>query len=149
MKNLSLILAFIISTLILSCKKDEATTPAKTKKELLTAKTWVISEVNAFSGSVVIYKRGNSTNTYDLDKASLKFNADGTLTATDETGKAITGAKWVLSSDETKLTISNTGILGLDGDLPLIQIQESLLEVKGKANVQGITVEANIKATPK
>ncbi|MCU0468428.1 MAG: hypothetical protein MUF58_07485 [Arcicella sp.] len=149
MKNLTVILAFIVSIFVTSCKKDEVATPAKSKKELLTAKTWIISEVNIFSGSVVVYKRGNTANTYDLDKVSLKFNNDGTLSATDDTGKAVTGAKWVLSSDESKVTISNTGILGLDGDLPLVQIQENLLEVKGKVNVQGIPVEANIKATPK
>jgi hypothetical protein len=151
MKNLLIITILLVFGFVSSCKKDEVATPAKTKKEIISSKTWIISDVSALNGAVPIYKRGNSpaNNQYDLDKVSLTFKTDGTLTGTDNNGNAVSAAKWALSTDETKLTISGTGIVGLDGELTVIQITETVLEVKGKATVQGITADANIKAIPK
>lgn len=149
MKNLSIILTFVIFGLITSCKKDETTTPAKTKSELITAKVWIPNQVVAL-GSVPVYQRGGvaSANLFDLDKVVLTFKADGTISGTDNTGKALSGAKWNLSSDETKIVISGSGITGLDGEALIIQLTDTNFEVKGKATVQGITGEANLKMIP-
>jgi hypothetical protein len=151
MKNLLIITVLFIMGFVSSCKKDETTTPAKTKKELLTAKIWIASEATAFGQPA--YKRGNkpADQIVDLDKVSLKFNTDGTITGIDNNGKTLSGAKWVLSTDETKLTISNSGVIGLDGDLPIVQLQESILEVKGKVVIPQLgstPIEANVKMIP-
>ena len=151
MKNLTIITMLFVLGFVSSCKKDEATTPAKTKKELLTAKIWIASEASAFGQPA--YKRGNkpADQLVDLDKVSLKFNSDGTVTGVDNNGKTLSGAKWTLSADETKLTISNSGVIGLDGDLPIVQLQENILEVKGKVIIPqlGTTpIEANVKLIP-
>jgi hypothetical protein len=146
MKNLLIIAVLFL--FVSSCKKDEVVV-AKTKKELLTAKTWIPSE--AAASGVSVYKKENkpADNIYDLSKVSLSFKTDGSLTGVDNNGKTITGAKWSFSTDESMLSISNTGIAGLDGSLPIIQLLESVLEVKGKVTVPTFgTVDANIKMIP-
>ena len=151
MKNLSIILSLTMLLFVVSCKKDEATTPAKSKKEIITAKTWIVGDVT--SSGVSVYKKENkpADNIYDLSKVSLKFNSDGSLTGFDNNGKAVPNAKWVLATDESKITISNTGINGLDGDLPIVQVTDAVFEVKGKVTLTtpiAGTFDGNIKMVP-
>jgi hypothetical protein len=73
------------------------------------------------------------------------------LTGVDNNGKAVPSAKWSLSSDESKITISNTGINGLDGDLPIVQVTDPIFEVKGKVTLTtpiAGTFDGNIKLVP-
>lgn len=138
MKNLLSIFSLIMLLFVFSCKKDE-TTPAKPKKDIMTSKTWVVGEAIA-SGITVYTKGGNDVANLGLAKVTLNFKADGSITGTDNTGKALpTTAKWALSSDETKLNLVNTGVPGLDGDLTVIQVIETNLEVKGKLIVPQIS----------
>ena len=151
MKNLSIILSLTMLLFVVSCKKDDATTPAKSKKEIITAKTWIVGDVT--SSGVSVYKKENkpADNIYDLSKVSLKFNSDGSLTGFDNNGKAVPNAKWVLATDESKITISNTGINGLDGDLPIVQVTDAVFEVKGKVTLTtpiAGTFDGNIKMVP-
>jgi hypothetical protein len=150
MKNLSIIFSLTMLLLVSSCKKDETTTPAKAKKDILVSKTWLLSDVTAL-GAVVVYnkdKKPTTDNIIDLSKVRLSFKTDGTMTGVDNTGKAISGGKWALSTDETKLTISNTNIIGVDGEQTVIQITETNLDVKGKVPYAGTVVDATIKAIP-
>ncbi len=146
MKNLSIILVFAIFGLITSCKKDETVTPTKTKTQLITAKVWVPNQVLA-SGTTTVYQRGATPTAiwFDLDKVSLTFKTDGTITGTDNTGKALAGAKWSLSTDETKIIISGSGISGLDGEALIIQLTDTNFEVKGTIVYQGVSIGANLK----
>lgn len=132
-----------------SCKKDEAT-PAKAKKDILVSKTWLLADVTAL-GAIVVFnkdKKPTTDNLFDLSKVRLIFKADGTMTGIDNNGKAISGGKWTLSTDDTKLTISNTNIIGVDGEQTVIQITETNLDVKGKVPYSGTVVDATIKAIP-
>jgi len=150
MKNLLIVTTLFVMGFVSSCKKDDTTTPAKTKTQYLTAKTWIASTATAYSGSISLYKKGNpaANNLYDLSKVSLTFNSDGTITGTDTKGKAFSGAKWSLSSDETKLTISGTGIPAVDGQITLVQVTDTILEVKVTGSLQGTTAEVDIIAIP-
>lgn len=151
MKNLAFILSLTLLIFVASCKKDDTAMPTKSKKEIITSKTWIVGEVT--SSGISAYKKENkpADNLYDLSKVSLKFNSDGSLTGFDNNGKAVPNAKWVLSSDETKITISNTGINGLDGDLPIVQVTDAVFEVKGKVTLTTPivgTFDGNIKLVP-
>ncbi len=151
MKNLSIVFSLVMLLFVSSCKKDDNTTPSKSRKEIINSKIWVVGEVT--SSGVSAYKRENkpADNLYDLSKVSLKFNSDGSLSGFDNTGKAVPNAKWSLSSDESKVTISNTGINGLDGELPIVQVTESVFEVKGKVTLTtpiAGTFDGNIKLVP-
>lgn len=151
MKHLLVVTTLFLLASVSSCKKDETTTPTKSKKEIISSKTWVVGEVT--SSGISVYKRENkpADNLYDLSKVILKFNADGSLTGVDNNGKAVSSAKWSLSTDESKVTITNTGINGLDGDLPIVQITDPIFEVKGKITlttpISG-TFDGNIKLVP-
>jgi hypothetical protein len=150
MKNLSIILSLTMLLFVSSCKKDETTTPTKAKKDILVSKTWLLADVTAL-GAVSVYnkdKKPSSDNLFDLSKVRLVFKSDGTMTGIDNNGKAISGGKWTLSTDETKLNIANTGITGVDGDQTVIQITETNLDVKGKVPYAGTIVDATIKAIP-
>lgn len=151
MKHLLVVSALFVLAFVSSCKKDETSTPAKPKKEIISSKTWVVGEVT--SSGISAYKRENkpADNLYDLSKVILKFNADGSLTGVDNNGNPVPSAKWSLSTDESKITITNTGINGLDGDLPIVQVTDLVFEVKGKVTlttpVAG-TFDGNIKLVP-
>lgn len=151
MKHLLVVTTLFLLASVSSCKKDETTTPTKSKKEIISSRTWVVGEVT--SSGISVYKRENkpADNLYDLSKVILKFNADGSLTGVDNNGKAVSSAKWSLSTDESKVTITNTGINGLDGDLPIVQITDPIFEVKGKITlttpISG-TFDGNIKLVP-
>lgn len=151
MKNLLTVTLLFVLGFVSSCKKDDSTTPTKSKKDIIVSKTWVVGEVT--SSGLTAYKREvkPADNLYDLSKVVLKFNSDGSLSGTDNNGKAVPSAKWNLSADESKITITNTGIVGLDGDLPIVQVTETVFEVKGKVvlttPIVG-TFDGNIKLVP-
>lgn len=148
MKNLLIIVSLLFLGIVTSCKKDEVTVPSKPKKEILTAKTWIISEVTSLGASVYT-KGGTDALNLGFAKVSLKFNSDATITGFDNSGKSLpSNAKWTLSTDETKLNILNSGLTGLDGDIPIIQLTETLLELKGKVTFQGNTFDGNLKMIP-
>jgi hypothetical protein len=137
MKNLLIILSSAILLFVSSCKKDEAT-PAKPKKDIMTSKTWVVGEATA-AGITAYTKGGTDLLNLGLAKVTLNFKSDGSMTGTDNTGKALpTVAKWTLSSDETKLNLVNTGVIGLDGDLTVVEIVETNIEVKSKLLISQI-----------
>jgi hypothetical protein len=82
MKN-KLVLIALCSMLIISCDKDETTTPTpavKTSEEMLVAKTWKADEVRVQQSNNVssYYKRGVTGTAYDSD--SIKFSANNTGT---------------------------------------------------------------------
>ena len=151
MKNLLIVTLLFVLGLVSSCKKDDSTTPTKSKKDIIVSKIWVVGEVT--SSGLTAYKREvkPADNLYDLSKVVLKFNSDGSLSGTDNNGKVVPSAKWNLSADESKITITNTGIVGLDGDLPIVQVTETVFEVKGKVvlttPIVG-TFDGNIKLVP-
>jgi hypothetical protein len=149
MKNLLIITVLFVLSFVTSCKKDEVAVVTKTKKEIISSKTWIANEVVVL-GAVIAYKRGNkpADNLLDLDKVSLKFNTDGTLTGLDNTGKALSGAKWTISTDETKITISGVGVVGIDGDKTIVQATDTNFDLSGLVPYSGQNVTATIKAVP-
>ena len=150
MKNLLIISSLAILIFVSSCKKDD-TTPARSKKDIIASKTWVVGEAVA-SGITVYTKGGTDVANLGLAKVFLNFKADGSITGSDNSGKAIpTSAKWTLSSDETKLNLVNTGIIGLDGDLVIIQLTETSMELKGKIVIPQLGTalsDVNLKLVP-
>jgi hypothetical protein len=149
MKNLSIILSFTMLLFVLSCKKDENTTPTKPKKDILVSKTWIISDVTG--SGIIAFNKNNAvgTNLFELGKVTLIFKSDGTVTGTDNNGAAI-AAKWTLSTDETKINITGSGITGVDGEKLILVLTETNFDIKGIVTIPTIgNVDATIKFIPK
>jgi len=149
MKNLSIFLSLLMLSLVFSCKKDENTTPAKPKKDILVSKTWIISEVTG--SGIVGYNKNNAvgTNLLELGKVTLIFKSDGTVTGTDNNGAPIS-AKWNLSTDETKINITGSGITGVDGEKLILELTETTFNIKGFVTIPNLgSVDATIKFIPK
>ena len=151
MKNLLIITMLCVLGFVSSCKKDEATTPTKSKKEIISLKAWVINEV-VVSGATVYTKGGTDLANLGFSKVSLNFKSDGSISGFDNSGKALpSSAKWALSPDETKLNLANSGVPGLDGDLAIVQLTEANLELKGKIVVPQLGTtpnDVNVKFIP-
>ena len=151
MKNLLIIIALLIFGFVSSCKKDETTTPAKPKKEIISLKAWIVNEV-VVSGASVYTKGGTDLANVGFAKVILNFKSDGSITGSDNSGKALpSSAKWILSSDETKLNLTNTGVPGLDGDLSIVQLTETNFELKGKIVIPQLGTlpnDVNVKFIP-
>ena len=143
MKNILIVAVLLVVGFVSSCKKDEVTTPTKQKKEIISLKAWIINEA-AVGGAVVYTKGGTDLANLGFSKVLLNFKSDGSITGTDNSGKALpTSAKWALSSDETKLNLANSGVPGLDGDLTIVQLTEANLELKGKIVVPQLGTAPN------
>jgi hypothetical protein len=102
MKNLIKVLA--VSLLVFnfsSCTKDE-NAPTESKTDILVSTPWVIN--SADFAVFRIYTKGDAGSLYDASKISLTFKKDGTITATDQSGVAISGT-WAFNADETKITL--------------------------------------------
>lgn len=149
MRNLSFILSLALLIFVSSCKKDDATTPTKPKKDILVSKTWIISDVTG--SGISAYNKNNAvgTNFYELGKVTLFFKVDGTVTGTDNNGTAIS-AKWTLSTDEAKINITGSGITGIDGEKTILVLTETNFNIQGIVAIPTLgNVDAIIKFIPK
>jgi hypothetical protein len=93
-----------------SCKKDcPTTTPTqvKTPEELLTARTWKLDDMRILrsNGTTDYYKRGGTSNTFNGDADSLKFNLNNTGVFHDFLGATYTTTWSFTNSEKTKMTL--------------------------------------------
>lgn len=103
-----LTLVFLVVVVFSSCKKDE---DAPSRSELLVAKTWIYQEYyDNFSTTSVrlLYKRGVSGNSLNLDNDYIKFNKDGTFERRDLNGVMQNGT-WKYVENNTKVTTIENG----------------------------------------
>lgn len=111
MKKLCIYLSVGLYVLFLvSCSKSNHTT--KTKAQLLTAHSWKYDQlINNYgqSNQAVVYQRGASNNTYNLDNDKYTYNADGTFNTTLTAAPYATSGTWKLVNNETQLQIQVNG----------------------------------------
>jgi hypothetical protein len=115
MKNFSTYLLVTVVGLasLSSCKKEDATTPAPSKTDLLTAKSWKVTDVKVAGQSIY-----NTPLFQACDKDNLvKFNPNKTATFDEGATKCDPASvqsrpgSWDLTSNETKLKVTDP-----DGD---------------------------------
>jgi hypothetical protein len=134
-------LTFIIS----SCKKDKETVPSKTA--LLTAKAWKLDKVLLFNTEVtdpnILATIGGLAN------SEVKFNADGTYTATDRTTNTKTNGTWEFNSDQTKLTVKGS-TTGSDVTFDIKTLTDKNMDLFTQQAITGypISVPIDIKLIP-
>lgn len=106
--------AICMSVFMISCSKDSpsTTTPTtiKTKKELLTANTWLYDEYFRnynTSNTVLYYKKDKGNNLINLSSNRVTYKADGTYTEITETGATLNGT-WTFLNNETQVQVTNS-----------------------------------------
>ncbi len=104
MKVKNLLVLLSLTGLFGACNKDKVT--PKSKKEILVQNSWQIEQTDLETPitTFTIYKKNASNNLYDASKISLSFKNDGTILATDQSGKSVSG-NWSFNADETKITL--------------------------------------------
>lgn len=105
--TLSIAIFFTASLLFTSCKKDSPNTTPPSVQSLLTTKTWQVDEVTDYtaSGTFREYKKGASNNASDFSLVRQKFNVNGTITYTDDSGVSGNDGQWQLLENNTKLKL--------------------------------------------
>lgn len=107
----TLFTALVGIVLLASCKKSTDAAPVPTVQAELTDKIWRMEKVTeVHSGTAtVIYQRGATNNQEDFSLVRQRFNNDGTLAYTDETGASGTNSHWELLDNNTRLKITFGG----------------------------------------
>lgn len=103
--------AICISVFIISCSKDSpSTTTTKTKKELLTANTWLYDEYFRSyntANTVLYYKKDKGNNLLNLSLNRVTYKTDGTYTEITETDATLNGT-WTFLNNESQVQVTNT-----------------------------------------
>ena len=121
MKLKLLIYILILGVPLFSCSKDEDT--AQTRTQLLTSKTWIYNEY--FTGyneanTVLLYKKGKSSNILDLSGDVLNFKEDGTFSRIDYMGQAKSGT-WQFVNAETQVSTTEDGVTHISNIIVLTE----------------------------
>ena len=94
----SILVAFCLFQI--SCTKKDDPAPVLSKREMLTAKTWVFNSILSRDKEIILNCEKNN---------EYKFNADGSYSYIDAApicqGDKESVGKWTLSSDETSFSI--------------------------------------------
>jgi hypothetical protein len=97
-----LFLCLILLSSLIACKKDEEAAPDR--RALLTAHGWRLNE--ALANGVAVTDPQLLSAIGVLSQSTVRFNADGTLTATDNTTGAVTNGTWQFGSSQDQLLVS-------------------------------------------
>ena len=122
--NKQIFLTVVLSIIIFisSCKKDEDVVPEPTKTELITEKSWVISDIKMSPGITyggLTFTDGSMFLEECVKDNKYTFNADHTTTMNegetkcDETAEQeVQEGTWEFNEDETKMIFLGSEFLG-------------------------------------
>jgi hypothetical protein len=102
-KTICIYIIFLSLVVIVnSCTKSQV---GKTPEQLLTANAWKATEVRGvFGNAIVLYVRGGTSNTLNLDNEHILFKLDSTGTYTDNSGGQSSFTWSFTNSQKTTLT---------------------------------------------
>lgn len=86
------------------------TDSSRTRKELLTGRTWIYNEYfNNYNiaSTDLTWKLGKANSSSNYSKIWVQFNADGTVTETDQDSVLYKGT-WTFLNNETQVRVSNS-----------------------------------------
>ena len=101
-RTFTFIIFFSLIVIAYSCTKSQA---GKTPELLLTGNAWKVKEVRGVLGNaIVVYVRGGTSNTLNLDNEHILFKLDSTGVYTDNAGNQSTFTWSFTNSQKTTLT---------------------------------------------
>lgn len=145
------ILLYILFISILSCKKDEQTSPTSSNV-ILTNPTWIIQKATGKGGGYNFsFDKNVGSDPFEFTKVRIKLEPLGKITGIDNNGNNILGATWKYFETDKKLEISGSNIFGIDGTHQIITIESFLLELRNELKVPQLNnaiVELNATLIP-
>jgi hypothetical protein len=107
-QNFGVTIVALVTLGMASCKKEDGPKLISEKQQLLTAKTWQVSEVNEMidGEKTALYKKGAANNEEDYSLVRQSFKADGKIHYTDQFGDQGTDGLWKLLDNDTRLQLS-------------------------------------------
>jgi len=144
MKNLSTyVMVAAMAALTVSCKKDGETTPAPSKTDLLTAKTWRVTDLKASGQSIYnsgLFDACEKDNLYKFNTNKSATFDEGATKCTQSDPQTQTG-KWDLTANETKFKLTDPTGDVVEGEI--ITLTSTLLVVRDP-NYQGSTTPVEV-----
>lgn len=138
-KRLSVCLLLLAA--LFACKKEKEE-PAPDRRTLLTSRAWRLNE--ALVNGVPITDPSQLALLGPLNGATVRFNADGTLTATQANG-TVTNGTWAFGSTQDQLQVS---LGGQNYSFSIKQLEAAQLVLTTPYSVQGFTVTAELRMVP-
>ena len=138
-------LCLLLLAVLCSCKKDKEEEPAPDRRTLLTSRAWRLNEV--LVRDVPITDPSQLALLGPLNGATIKFNADGTLTATQASG-AVTSGTWQFGSTQDQLAVT---LAGQDYQFTIKQLDAAQLVLTTTYTITvplTVTVPAELRCVP-
>lgn len=126
---------------LFACKKEKEE-PAPDRRALLTARAWRVDEV--LVNGVAITDPVQLVQLGPLNGSTVRFNNDGTLTATQTNG-TVTNGTWAFGSTPDQLQVS---LGGQNYSFSVKQLDAALLVLTTPYSSQGFTVTAELRMVP-
>jgi hypothetical protein len=131
----------LLLAMLFACKKEKDE-PAPDRRTLLTSRAWRLNEVLA--NNVTITDPAQLALLGPLNGATVRFNNDGTLTATQASG-TVTNGTWAFGSTQDQLVAT----LGGQGyQFVIKQLDAAQLVLTTTYTVQGFPLPVELRMVP-
>jgi hypothetical protein len=134
-----------------ACKKDSDPVASPSRTDLLTAKSWRLTTINATLPNGTPIPSSLLPACYSDD--TFKFNADKTVVQDagaikcNSTDPQTQTGTWSFNSDQSKLTIAVPNSL-LNGEADVKELTSSTLRINATPTIMGFTVNADATFAP-
>ncbi len=134
-------LCLLLLAVLFACKKEKDE-PAPDRRTLLTSRAWRLNEV--LVNGVTITDPTLLAQLGPLNGATVRFNGDGTLTATQASG-TVTSGTWAFGATEDQLAVS---LAGQSYQFAIKQLDAANLMLTTTYTVQGFPLAAELRMVP-
>lgn len=131
----------LLLAVLFACKKEKDE-PAPDRRALLTSRAWRLNEVVV--NSLTITDPTLLAQLGPLNGATVRFNDNGSLTAT-QAGGTVTNGTWALDSTQDQLTVT---IPGQNYQFTIKQLDAANLVLTTPYTYLGITVTGELRMVP-
>jgi hypothetical protein len=131
----------LLLAVLFSCKKEKEE-PAPDRRTLLTARAWRINEVLA--NNLPVTDPALLAMLGPFNQTTIRFNNDGTLTATQADGTATSGT-WKFGSTEDQLEVA---LGGQNYQFTIKQLEATRLVLTTTYTFQGFSIPGELRMVP-
>jgi hypothetical protein len=145
------ILVTSISFVFLSCKKDDSSSNAQTKTDLITKSSWKYEDAGADAdrnGTIDISLSSQIPSCLKDNILTLTANGSGTVDEGADVCASVpqtTPVTWSFDNNETYLNLGGGGLLGITGQFKIVTLNDVNLALSKDTTLQGLQSSFVIK----